>query len=140
MRLSELMAVLPTYTNSCTSHLPAKRPKSGPQPLGFHRARDRAVLSLSSDRTVAHEIRGSISEKNLLNTGEVSREFVAELLMRCLGTQYRSSRHHIQRDVEVYIFKPVIVMSGFREQWYIKLYFIDEVVFISVHRSSFDHD
>ena len=60
--------------------------------------------------------------------------------MRCLGTQYSSSRHHVQRDTEVHTFKPVIINAQFREQWYIKLYFIDQLVFISVHLSNFLHD
>ena len=60
--------------------------------------------------------------------------------MRCLGSQYSSSRHHVSRDIEVHTFKPVILHDDFREQWYIKLYFIDQLVFISVHFSNFTHD
>lgn len=96
--------------------------------------------ALSDDLNIGHEIRGSISEKNLLATGEVSRAFVASLLMRCRGNQYSGSRHHVQRDIEVHTFKPVIVDGAIREQWYIKLYFIEQLVFISVHLSGFEHD
>ena len=96
--------------------------------------------ALSDGLNIGHEVRDSISEKNLLATGEVSSAFVAMLLMRCRGNQYSASRHHIQRDIEVHTFKPVIADGAIREHWYIKLYFIEQVVFISVHLSGFEHD
>lgn len=78
------------------------------------------------------EARDAREEKNLLAVGEVTAEFVALLLERCNGTQYRESPHDFDREVVVHTFLPET--NG--ERWYIKAYFLgDGAVFISVHRA-----
>jgi len=120
--------------------LSVRKAEGFPRPLGFNEARRRAISALASEQSIGHEVRGDLPEKNLLATGEVAASFVAKLLGRCLGTQYSSSRHHILRDTEVPIFRPVLRYFDFEERWYIKLYFVDQIFFISVHLSGLAND
>ena len=97
--------------------------------MGFKEIRAFIVEALRSGR-VRHEDRSGGEEKNLLNTGAVTEEFVARLLLRCAGWEYSTSRHHYQ-DVDCHIFTPTV--RG--ERWYIKVYVEHgRAVFISVHR------
>lgn len=75
------------------------------------------------------EQRSDWEEKNLLYSGAVDAAFVVQLLRRCAGWEYSTSRHH-SRDEDCHIFTPT--MAG--ERWYIKAYLApDRAVFISVH-------
>ena len=62
----------------------------------------------------------------LLATGEVSREWVAELLKSARGHEYQSSPHHQAPSVTVHVVKT--------RTWYIKFYFYPHTLFISVHQ------
>lgn len=102
----------------------------GYTPLGFRAARQRAVGALSGGERIEHEARPGLAEKNLLAIGDVSTGFVAELLARCRGQEYRSSPHDSDSATEVHIFTPIDSMG---RRWYIKLYFRGHTVIISVH-------
>jgi hypothetical protein len=102
-------------------------------PLGFTNAKAQA-LALLADGDIQHEIRDAMSEKNLLAIGDVTPEFVAGLMKRCRGHQYTSRPHDRDRATEVHIFKPLERLSERAITWYIKLYFQEGVIFISVHR------
>ena len=106
--------------------------------LGFREARTRlrqalAVAAISFEGGDARE------GKNLLQTGDVDREFVIQLLDRCQGgpDAFGATPHHYDRGTWVYVFKPR--MQGI--QWYVKAYFLVEdpshpdfgAVVISVH-------
>jgi hypothetical protein len=98
--------------------------------MGFKDARAMVVAALQSGQ-FRHEQRADAAEKNLLDAGEVTAGFVADLLLRCSGIQYESSHHHSDPDLLCHIFKPEL--RG--ERWYVKVFILSSVaVFISVHR------
>lgn len=87
-----------------------------------------------------------IDVKNLLHTGEVTPEFVVDLIDSGSGSFYKSDFHHSQNDVVVHIIKSKEVVRSddgvlVDQWWYIKFYFIKSsaenniVFFISVHLS-----
>ncbi len=100
---------------------------------GLRAARTRVVAALREGRIQFEE--GTVrSGKNLLQTGDVSPEFVIRLLGRCKGDEYEESPHHFDPGTPCHVFKPI--SEGVR--WYVKCYFLSEepeegAVFISVH-------
>ncbi|WZO97394.1 hypothetical protein EP7_004426 [Isosphaeraceae bacterium EP7] len=102
------------------------------RPMGFKQTR-RALIEALLARRIEFEDRRDAGSKNLLYTGEVTPEFVVELLLRCTGDQHSTSRHHMDRDQIVDIFK--VPNDGVR--WYIKSYLVEDdgvlAIFISVH-------
>jgi len=95
-------------------------------PKGFKAAKKAAIEALCSGN-YQHEARSAIEVKNLLATGEVSAEFVADLLRQSRGSDHSSSPHHRASSIDVH----VVYSRG----WYIKFYFIDpDTFFISVHQ------
>lgn len=111
------------------------RKRNSTNVVGFLEARRRAIRALAGDERVTHELRESREEKNLLATGVVSPEFVSLLLSRCTGAQYTRSVHHLDRATPVHIFQPTVRTEGVDHRWYIKVYFGQSTVFISVHQS-----
>lgn len=98
--------------------------------MGFKDVRCLLIDALESGR-YQHEYRADMESKNLLATGEVTAEFVAQLLRRCRGDQYRASPYHYDARVLCHEFMPAI--GG--ERWYLKAYFLSSgAVFISVHQ------
>lgn len=98
--------------------------------MGFKDVRYLLLDALETGR-YQHEYRADMESKNLLAVGEVTAEFVARLLRRCTGDQYRASPYHFDRSVLCHKFTPVL--DG--ERWYLKAYFLSaKAVFISVHR------
>jgi hypothetical protein len=96
--------------------------------MGFKDARKLLVEALRA-KEYDHERRGDIAQKNLLYAGVVTADFVTELLLRCQGWEYSTSRHHFL-ELDCHIFTPK--KDG--EQWYIKAFLEPErAVFISVH-------
>jgi hypothetical protein len=96
--------------------------------MGFKEVRAFTIEALRSGR-VRHDRRSDADNKNLLSTRSVDAEFVANLLLRCAGWEYSTSRHHF-KEVDCHIFTP---MRG-GERWYIKVYMEHGfAVFISVH-------
>jgi len=96
---------------------------------GFKEAKQDALKALTDGR-IQHEPRSTLDEKNLLATGEVDATWTASLILATPSRGATSSPHHFL-DLEVWVFRPSI--DGTR--WYIKFYFIDEIWFISVHKS-----
>lgn len=94
-------------------------------PIGF-RAVKRNVLACLLAGRYQHEARSSITEKNKLQTGEVSAQFVHSLVRQSTGLDHSCSPHHRH---------PSIIIHVIRTQgWYIKFYFVDpDTMFISVH-------
>ncbi|MBK3820678.1 hypothetical protein G3A41_20675 [Paraburkholderia aspalathi] len=88
----------------------------------------RAVISALRSGKFEHEARSAINVKNLLSTGQVTAQFVEDLITKSDGTQYSSSPHHNAPAIDVHI-----IESG---GWYVKFYFVGnpETVFISVHQ------
>lgn len=96
--------------------------------MGFKDARALLIEALRLE-LYTHEDREDREHKNLLYSGQVTPEFVVDLLLRCAGWEYSTSRHHFH-DEDCHIFTPS--MGG--ERWYIKAYRGPAgVVFISVH-------
>lgn len=94
--------------------------------MGFKIVKEKIIDALMN-ATYEHEVRMDIDEKNRLQNGEVTAQFVIDLIRKSSGNDYSSSPHHQDRKVEVH----VIV----KNEWYIKFYFIDpSAVFISVHQ------
>ena len=96
--------------------------------LGLKDIREKVIDCLESGR-IQHDTdrSGNIDEKNLLVTGQVSVEEVIVLIKKTKGGQFETSKHHLDKTIDVYVFKP----SG----WYIKCYFIEpDIFFISVHK------
>ena len=97
--------------------------------MGFKQVKAEVIECLNSGR-VRHEERGDINIKNLLSTGAVTPEEVAELIGKARGGDYECSPHHFDRKI------PVHWVSVRHEEvaWYIKWYFLEpNTVFISVH-------
>ena len=95
--------------------------------IGFKEAKRRLLAALDSGN-YQHEARSGIVTKNLLQTGQVSAQTLAALVLRCSGQHHSSSPHHLIGSVEVHVFR--------RDGWYVKFYFIDpDTIFISVHKS-----
>lgn len=96
--------------------------------MGFKDVRALLIAALRSGHFIS-EPRSDVEQKNLLSSGTVDEDFVIQLLPRCAGWEYGTSRHHF-RDVDCHIFTPTL--AG--ERWYIKAYFEPgHAVFISVH-------
>jgi len=109
--------------------------RTGYTPVGFTAARAELIACLRAQR-VQHEPRDVSTEKNLLAVGEVTIDFVIAQLRRCRGGQYRSSAHHRAPSIEVHEFFPGRGdRSSALGRWYIKAYFLEGAVFISVHEA-----
>ena len=94
--------------------------------MGFKLVKEKVITALLMG-TYEHEVRVDIDEKNRLQNGEVTAQFVIDLIRKSTGNDYSSSPHHQDSKVEGH----VIV----KNEWYIKFYFIDpSAVFISVHQ------
>ena len=94
--------------------------------MGFKDARSKVIAALKNG-DYSHETRLNVSEKNKLQTGEVSANFVVDLIKKCTGNDHECSPHHQDINVDVHVLK--------RDGWYIKFYFVDPAtVFISVHQ------
>lgn len=92
----------------------------------------RQVIQCLEKGTYDHEIRSNIDVKNLFQCGQISDEFVIDLIKATRGNEYSVSPHHKVPAINVHILKP----SKSGRQWYIKFYFTEpDVVFISVHES-----
>ncbi len=97
--------------------------------MGFKGAKAK-ILDCLKRGYVSHEQRGDIDIKNLLATGQVSLDDVAEVIARARGNTYSSSPHHFDASIEVHI----VNTTRAGQDWYIKWYFVDpNSVFISVH-------
>jgi len=98
--------------------------------MGFKEAKKKAIECLLKG-DVRHETdRASINEKNLLLTGAVSQEAVAEILRKTKGDEHECQPHHSVKSIEEHIVK----RKRAKENWYIKWYFVEpNTVFISVH-------
>ena len=98
--------------------------------MGFRDVRGLLIDALECGR-YQHEYRSDMETKNLLAVGDVTPEFVAALLKRCGGGDYRASPYHFDRSVVCHTFTPRV--DG--ERWYVKAYFLSlDAVFISVHQ------
>jgi hypothetical protein len=73
---------------------------------GFLMAK-RLVLDALRSGYWSVEVRGALSEKNLLGTGTVSGEQRARLIASCGGDRYAASPHHRDPEIECHIFRPV---------------------------------
>jgi hypothetical protein len=99
--------------------------------MAFRKARSK-IIAAPQAGTYSHEARDALRERNLLAVGDVSAEFVIELLKRAGGADHRESPHHRDAQTTVHIFS----CRHAGERWYVKAYFIDdEARFISVHPS-----
>src|SRR4051794_21015352 len=98
--------------------------------MGFNAARSLLIDALGAGR-FQHEARRDLESKNLLAVGDVSAEFVIDLLRACRGNQYLATPYHFDASIVCHQFKPVVRGQG----WYVKAYFLSsDAVFISVHR------
>lgn len=88
------------------------------------------VLSCLQIGDILHASRGEIDIKNLLATGQVTPDEVAEVIQRSRGGDYECSPHHSVSGVDVHIIR----RSHKGVVWYIKWYYVEPAsVFISVH-------
>jgi hypothetical protein len=100
--------------------------------LGLKSIRTEVIKKLQDGR-IQHETTrsGDIDEKNLLLTGAITVEEVIELINATKGDDYSTSSHHLDKSIEVHVFRPK--KSGI--SWYVKCYLIEpDVWFISVHK------
>ena len=97
--------------------------------MGFKDVKSKVIACLGSG-DFSHEAREEIDIKNLLSTGQVSKEEVATILGRSSGSDYSCSPHHFDGNIDVHVVKTK--HSG--QDWYVKWYFSEpDSVFISVH-------
>lgn len=97
--------------------------------MGFKNAKRQLIECLNLGNIV-HEQRANIDIKNVLATGQIAVEQVAEIISQTRGNEHSKSPHHIDSRIDVHVIK-----TSFQgENWYIKWYFIEpNSVFISVH-------
>lgn len=103
--------------------------------IGLRAARSRVIAALK-DRRIEFDEGATREGKNLLQTGDVTPEYVVALLARCQGGDYEESPHHFDNEIVCHVFKPSLQDV----RWYIKCYFVGDeeasaAVFISVHHS-----
>ena len=97
--------------------------------MGFKDVKANVLACLNSG-AILHAERGNIDVKNLLATGQVTTDDIAEVIGRARGTDYQCSPHHLVANIDVHIIKTT--HRGM--DWYIKWYFVEpNCVFISVH-------
>lgn len=96
--------------------------------MGFKEVKAKAIADLLSG-DYAHEGRGDIDEKNLLQSGQIGAEDVVALLKMSRGGDHSSSPHHQDANLEVHVIKC--------RDWYVKFYFDPDTMFISVHKQEF---
>lgn len=96
--------------------------------MGLKDIKVKAIECLKSGRIQHNTTRaGKIDEKNLLVTGQIKVEEVIDLINKTKGDEFATSKHHLDKTLDIHIFKP----NG----WYIKCYFIEpDIFFISVHK------
>lgn len=99
--------------------------------MGFKEAKHKVIESLDNG-SFSHEERNNIDVKNLLATGEVSKETIRYILKRSSGNDYSTSPHDYDSSVDVHLVKTTMA----KKNWYIKWYIREpNCVFISVHLS-----
>lgn len=100
--------------------------------MGLKDIRVEVIRKLQEGRVLHETTRsGDIDEKNLLLTGKITVEEVIELIHATKGPGYSTSKHHLDRSIDVHIFK---AKKG-EIEWYIKCYLIEpDLWFISVHK------
>ncbi len=100
--------------------------------MGFREARSSLIQALRSG-SYEHEARDVRAEKNLLAVGDVSADFVIDMLRAASGDGYSAAPHHWDPAIAVHIFR----CHDGNVRWYVKAYFLQpNAVFISVHPSS----
>lgn len=99
--------------------------------MGFNDVK-KAVIACLLSGSYDHEIRGNIDVKNLFQCGQLTDDYVIDLIKKTRGNQYEVSKHHNAYSIDVHVLKPH--KDG--KDWYIKFYFVEpDVMFISVHES-----
>jgi hypothetical protein len=99
--------------------------------MGFTQVKKKVVSCLLNG-AYDHEARRDVDVKNLFQCGQLSQDYVIELIKRTSGNDYEQRPHHQVHSVDIHILKPF--KDG--KKWYIKFYFVEpDVVFISVHES-----
>jgi len=95
--------------------------------MGYQEVKSSVINALEAGM-FSHEPRaGSIDEKNKLATGEVTPDFVANLIKRSTGADYSCSPHRQAQEIDVHVI--------IKNDWYVKFYFLEpDTVFISVHQ------
>jgi hypothetical protein len=99
-------------------------------PDGFSQVK-KCLLRCLNEGKFQHELRTNIDVKNLLATGEVSKDEVISLIKSSIGDFHSKSPHHIESSFIVHVIR--------NKGWYIKFYFLEVdanenlSVFISVH-------
>lgn len=97
--------------------------------MGYKDVKARVLACLSAG-DISHQTRAGIDIKNLLATGQVLPDEVAEVIGRSRGADYRCSPHHSVSEIDVHIIRTQ--HKGI--DWYIKWYFVEPTsIFISVH-------
>ena len=91
--------------------------------MGFDDAKRQVVEALRAGK-VEHDTREP--GKNLLALGLVDVPTAVELVERTRGNEARSSPHHFDPSLEVWVFRP--------RGWYIKFYYRRVWRFASFHR------
>lgn len=95
--------------------------------MGFNAIKSKVIVALKTGNYQHQARSGTIDEKNLLQSGEVTAQEVIGFLSNCTSHHYRSSPHHRIPEIEVHVIR--------KDAWYVKFYFIDpNTFFISVHQ------
>lgn len=94
--------------------------------MGYKDAKSGILKALNSG-VFQHEARNDISDKNKLQTAEITVQDVIKLITKSNGNDHTCSPHHVISGIEVHVIK----VDG----WYIKFYFLEpDTFFISVHQ------
>lgn len=105
--------------------------------VALKEARKNAVAAINSGQ-IQHEPRDAIALKNLLAIGAVTTDDALLVINACKGDDYSTSQHHHDATVAVHVFKAKVKTSidSAKENWYVKIYFLDpDIWFISMHKS-----
>ena len=94
--------------------------------MKFLQVKALVIEALSEGRAHA-EAREAQTEKNLLATGQIDPCEAIRIIQRTRGDQAKSSPHHSDSSIEVWVLRP--------QGWYIKFFILEDCWFISFHRS-----
>ncbi len=70
--------------------------------MGFSDVKSDAIKCIR-EGAYDHDARYNIDVKNLFSTGQVSEEYVIELIKKTSGDNYQCCQHHQDRNVDVHI-------------------------------------
>lgn len=102
--------------------------------------RARLIAALKNGRIQSEMLNGCVDARDLLQSGQVSKEEVLEFLKLSRSVQYEETAHSFIPDIKTMIFRSHPTRGSFPVGWYVKCYCLpsedEEIWFVSVYSTS----